>query len=37
MATQNNRIALMPPEQTVAYFRSEMAKYAAVVKGAGLE
>ncbi|CAO3964402.1 Bug family tripartite tricarboxylate transporter substrate binding protein [Achromobacter mucicolens] len=37
MATQNNRIVLMPPEQTVAYFRSEMAKYAAVVKGAGLE
>jgi hypothetical protein len=27
----------MPPEQTVAYFRSEMAKYATVVKGAGLE
>ncbi len=37
MATQNNRIVLMPPEQTVAYFRSEMSKYAAVVKGAGLE
>jgi tripartite-type tricarboxylate transporter receptor subunit TctC len=37
MATQNNRIVLMPPEQTVAYFRSEMAKYASVVKGAGLE
>ena len=37
MAAQNNRIVLMPPEQTVAYFRTEMAKYAAVVKGAGLE
>lgn len=37
MATQNNKILLMPPDQTVAYFRSEMAKYAAVVKGAGLE
>ncbi|MEN4920164.1 tripartite tricarboxylate transporter substrate binding protein [Achromobacter spanius] len=37
MAAQNNRIVLMPPEQTEAYFRSEMAKYAAVVKGAGLE
>ncbi|CAB3735138.1 hypothetical protein LMG26690_05179 [Achromobacter animicus] len=37
MATQNNRIVLMPPEQTVAYFRSEMTKYASVVKGAGLE
>jgi tripartite-type tricarboxylate transporter receptor subunit TctC len=37
MAVQNNKIVLMPPEQTVAYFRSEMAKYATVVKGAGLE
>lgn len=37
MATQNNKILLMPPDQTVAHFRSEMAKYAVVVKGAGLE
>ncbi len=37
MAAQNNRILLMPPEQTAAYFRSEMAKYAVVVRGAGLE
>lgn len=37
MAAQNNRILLMPPDQTAAYFRSEMAKYAVVVRGAGLE
>lgn len=37
MDTQGNRILLMPPEQTVAYFRSEMEKYAAVVKAAGIE
>ncbi|WP_189371551.1 Bug family tripartite tricarboxylate transporter substrate binding protein [Achromobacter spanius] len=37
MATQNNKILLMPPEQTAAYFRSEMAKYAVIVRGAGLE
>lgn len=37
MATQNTRIVLMPPVETVGYFRSEMAKYAAIVKGAGLE
>lgn len=36
MAARNNGIVLMP-ERTVAYFRAEMAKYAAVVKGAGLE
>lgn len=37
MAAQNTRILLMPPDQTAAYFRSEMAKYAVVVRGAGLE
>lgn len=37
MAAQNNRILLMPPEQTAAHFRSEMARYAVVVRGAGLE
>ena len=37
MATQNNKILLMPPDQTAAYFRSEMAKYAVIVRGAGLE
>ncbi len=37
MAAQNNKIVLMPPERTVAYFRAEMRRYAAVVKAAGLE
>ncbi|SAI69508.1 putattive exported protein [Bordetella ansorpii] len=37
MATQGNTILLMPPDRTAAYFRSEMKRYASVVKGAGLE
>ncbi|MGV2897483.1 Bug family tripartite tricarboxylate transporter substrate binding protein [Achromobacter sp. AGC78] len=37
MAAQNTRILLMPPDQTAAYFRSEMAKYAGGGRGAGLE
>ncbi|WP_232467993.1 Bug family tripartite tricarboxylate transporter substrate binding protein [Bordetella genomosp. 13] len=37
MDAQGNRIVLMPPEKTAAYFRSEMEKYARVVKAAGIE
>ena len=37
MATQGNQIVLMPPRETVAYFRSEMDKYAAIVRQAGIE
>jgi len=37
MATQGKQIVLMPPRETVAYFRSEMDKYAAIVRQAGIE
>lgn len=37
MKAQGNNIVNMPPKETAAYFRSEMAKYAAVVKAAGLQ
>jgi tripartite-type tricarboxylate transporter receptor subunit TctC len=37
MAKQGNTIALTTPEQAQAYFRSELAKYAALVKKAGVE
>lgn len=37
MAKQGNTIAISTPEAAQAYFRSEFAKYAALVKKAGLE
>jgi len=37
MAAQGNHIDLMTPDRSAAYFRSEMHKYAAIVKGAGLQ
>lgn len=37
MEAQGNTIQLMPPEETAMYFRSELKKYAAVVKNAGIE
>lgn len=37
MARQGNTIAISTPEQATAAFRSELAKYAALVKKAGLE
>jgi tripartite-type tricarboxylate transporter receptor subunit TctC len=37
MAAQGNTIRLMPPAETARYFRSELAKYATIVKNAGME
>ncbi|MGE4242107.1 Bug family tripartite tricarboxylate transporter substrate binding protein [Ramlibacter sp.] len=37
MDKQGNMVALTTPEQAHAYFRSELAKYAALVKKAGVE
>lgn len=37
MEIQGNTILLMPPEETTRYFQSELNKYAAVVKAAGIE
>ncbi len=37
MARQGNTIAITTPEQAAAGFRSELAKYARLVKKAGLE
>lgn len=37
MKAQGNNIVNMPPKETAAFFRSEMAKYAAVVKASGLQ
>ena len=37
MAKQGNTITMTSPEQAQAFFRSELAKYAALVKKAGLE
>jgi tripartite-type tricarboxylate transporter receptor subunit TctC len=37
MAKQGNTIAMTSPEQAQAFFRSELAKYAALVKKAGIE
>jgi len=37
MAKQGNTIHLMPPAETARYFRSELAKYATIVKNAGME
>jgi len=37
MAVQGNAIVMKNPADTAAYFRSEMAKYAAIVKAARLE
>ncbi|RTZ40042.1 tripartite tricarboxylate transporter substrate binding protein [Candidimonas sp. SYP-B2681] len=37
MKTQGNTIQMMPPEDTARYFQSELNKYAAVVKSAGIE
>jgi tripartite-type tricarboxylate transporter receptor subunit TctC len=37
MAKQGNTIAISSPEQANAMFRSELAKYAALVKKVGLE
>ena len=37
MARQGNTIAISTPEQASAAFRRELAKYAALVKKAGLE
>ncbi|PLC50301.1 ABC transporter substrate-binding protein [Pollutimonas subterranea] len=36
MESQGNTITLVPPDETAAYFRSELKKYAAVVKQAGI-
>jgi tripartite-type tricarboxylate transporter receptor subunit TctC len=37
MAKQGNVINILPQEQTAAYFRSEMVRYAALMKKAGVE
>ncbi|MDS1142632.1 tripartite tricarboxylate transporter substrate binding protein [Pusillimonas sp. SM2304] len=37
MDLQGNTIILMPPEESDAYFRSELKKYAAIVKASGME
>ena len=37
MAKQGNTIAMTSPEEAQAFFRSELAKYAALVKKSGLE
>jgi tripartite-type tricarboxylate transporter receptor subunit TctC len=37
MAKQGNTIRLMPPADTARYFKSELAKYATIVKNAGME
>ncbi|MCX7901962.1 MAG: tripartite tricarboxylate transporter substrate-binding protein [Burkholderiaceae bacterium] len=37
MAKQGNVIDIQPPERAAAFFRSELAKYAALVKKAGVE
>ncbi|HXF47211.1 MAG TPA: tripartite tricarboxylate transporter substrate-binding protein [Burkholderiaceae bacterium] len=37
MAKQGNVIAIQPPDKAAAFFRSELVKYAALVKKAGVE
>jgi tripartite-type tricarboxylate transporter receptor subunit TctC len=37
MAKQGNTISMTSPEAAQAFFRSELAKYAALVKKSGLE
>ena len=37
MAKQGNTIRLMPPAETARFFRSELAKYATIVKNAGMD
>ena len=37
MAKQGNTISMTSPEEAQAFFRSELAKYAALVKKSGLE
>lgn len=36
MTSQGNTISLIPPDETAAYFRSELDKYAAIVRQAGI-